>query len=80
MLQQNILKLDAGGIPEGWISPRDAAKCIAEGHVAEALEVAAAWLKINKSSTLLQNFRCRCRVRTSERNTMGCKNERCRME
>lgn len=45
MLQQNILKLDVGGIPEGWISPRDAVKCIAEGHVAWTLGKTAAILR-----------------------------------
>jgi len=36
-LQRNILKLDIGGIPEGWINSHDAAKCIFEGHVAWSL-------------------------------------------
>lgn len=37
MLQRNVLKLDAGGIPENWITSHDAAKYLAEDQVAWTL-------------------------------------------
>lgn len=37
MLQRNVLKLDIAGIPEDWISPRDAAELITKNLVAWSL-------------------------------------------